>query len=56
MHYLHVYYSDMTLTIIILIKQKLVFFFCLTQIELVNDKIGMVYSGMGPDFRYLNSW
>lgn len=22
------------------------------QIELVNDKIGMVYSGMGPDFRY----
>lgn len=23
----------------------------LLQIELVNDKIGMAYSGMGPDFR-----
>ena len=23
-----------------------------TQIEVVNDKIGMAYSGMGPDFRY----
>lgn len=25
----------------------------ITKIELVNDKIGMVYSGMGPDFRLL---
>ena len=22
------------------------------QIEVVNEKIGMAYSGMGPDFRY----
>ena len=29
-------------------------FYCVCaflQIEMVNDKIGMVYSGMGPDFR-----
>lgn len=25
----------------------------LSQIEVVNDRIGMVYSGMGPDFRYV---
>ena len=25
---------------------------CFSQIEEVNDRIGMVYSGMGPDFRY----
>ena len=26
------------------------------QIEVVNDKIGMAYSGMGPDFRYRHSY
>ena len=28
--------------------------FCsFSQIEVVNDRIGMVYSGMGPDFRWV---